>query len=158
MNQLAAEKVRATQMNTQCAQLKYEKDVLSTQFIDLTRHAAIRGACQDIHWSNREPEGFKEHVNEVVNPDNSGIHIVPPFASKTSSPPPGLGQPTEEADGAPQTPDRRPQHSSTSPLFGLMGTKSSGSNEKGAGSTPDRVMDVAHPVAHYLCTHLTTFT
>eukprot|EP00971_Amphidinium_carterae_P290787 5774334-Amphidinium_carterae.1 len=146
MNQLAAEKIRSTQMSNHCAQLVYEKSELTAQFVDLTRHAAVLGARQDIHWSNREPEDFKEYVEEVVNSNNSGIHLTPPFANQTRSPP-ALDRPIEEADVAPQTPDRRPQHSSLSPQFGLMRVRGSASNGKGAGSSPDRVMDVAHPLS-----------
>eukprot|EP00971_Amphidinium_carterae_P210900 4184626-Amphidinium_carterae.1 len=68
MNQFAAEKIRSTQLQTYSAQLKYEKDQISTQLLDLTRHAAINGVCQDIHWtSNREPEGFSTYVDQVLN-------------------------------------------------------------------------------------------
>eukprot|EP00971_Amphidinium_carterae_P033028 650065-Amphidinium_carterae.1 len=137
MNQLAAEKIRSSQLNTHCAQLTFEKGEMTTQFTDLSRHAAVLGACQDIHWSSREPEGFQQYVDEVVNSDNSGIHLIPPFANQAngpppSSPPPGLEQSQEVADDAPRTPHRRPQHSSTSPQFGLMGYRGSGSNGKGA--------------------------
>eukprot|EP00971_Amphidinium_carterae_P119590 2369321-Amphidinium_carterae.2 len=152
MNQLAAEKIRSTQLNTHCAQLAYEKGELTTHFVDLTRHAAILGACQDIHWSNREPEGFQQYVDEVITSDDSGIHVNPPFANQTSGPPlggppPGLEQSLEAVDEAPRTPDRRPQHSSTSPHFGLMGYRGSGSNGKGAGSSPHSVTDVPHPLS-----------
>eukprot|EP00971_Amphidinium_carterae_P285013 5658077-Amphidinium_carterae.2 len=142
MNQLAAEKIRSTQMNTHCAQLTYEKDVLTSQFVDLTRYATLHGACQDIHCSNREPEGFTDYVDQIVNSEDSGIHLVPPFANQSSGPPPGLPFPTDSVERAPQTPDRRPQHTSASPSFGLQeamsGSKGSGSTGKGAGSTPNR--------------------
>eukprot|EP00971_Amphidinium_carterae_P029642 583009-Amphidinium_carterae.1 len=133
MNQIAAEKIRSSQLSTHCAQLTFEKGEMTTQFMDLTRHAAVLGACQDIHWSSREHEGFQQYVDEVVTSDNSGIHVIPPFANQANSPPPpGLEQLPEVADDAPRTPDRRPQHSSTSPQFGLMGYRGSGSNGKGA--------------------------
>eukprot|EP00971_Amphidinium_carterae_P220700 4381634-Amphidinium_carterae.1 len=44
MNQLAAEKIRSTQLQTYSAQLKYENDMVTIQLLDLTRHAAISGA------------------------------------------------------------------------------------------------------------------
>eukprot|EP00971_Amphidinium_carterae_P041282 810523-Amphidinium_carterae.1 len=143
MQQLAAEKIRSAQMQSQGAQLKYEKDTLFTQLVDL-RHAALNGACQDIQWTaNREPEGFSVYVDQVVNSTDAGIHVVPPFASQPTSVPPGLDKVDEVNEPAPQTPEnRRTQHSSSSPVFGLFanmdGSRGSGSNRMGADSTPDR--------------------
>eukprot|EP00971_Amphidinium_carterae_P291052 5779605-Amphidinium_carterae.1 len=146
MNQLAAEKIRSTQLQTYSAQLKYEKDMVTNQLLDLTRHAAISGVCQDIHWtSNREPEGFSEYVDQVLNNEDSGIHLVPPFANQPLNTPPRLFVAADVDERAPQTPDRRPQQTSSSPPFGLLaamdGSRGSGSNGKGAGSTPNRVRD-----------------
>eukprot|EP00971_Amphidinium_carterae_P074421 1470868-Amphidinium_carterae.1 len=133
MSQLAAEKIRSTQLQTYSSQLLYEKDQITTQFLDLTRHAAISGACQDIHWSaNREPEGFSTYFDQV-------------------SPPPGLHNAADDTERAPQTPERRPQHTSSSPAFGLLamdGSRGSGSNGKGAGSTPDRVHGAPHSLSN----------
>eukprot|EP00971_Amphidinium_carterae_P251490 4992066-Amphidinium_carterae.1 len=78
MQQLAAERIRTSQMQTHGTQLLFERDALNTQLMDLTRHAALNGACQDIQWS-----GDKE-------PEDAGIHVVPPFASQHTSSPPGL--------------------------------------------------------------------
>eukprot|EP00971_Amphidinium_carterae_P250228 4967239-Amphidinium_carterae.1 len=44
MQQLAAEKIRSSQMQTHGAQLLFKKDTLFTQLVDLTRHAALNGA------------------------------------------------------------------------------------------------------------------
>eukprot|EP00971_Amphidinium_carterae_P216221 4292100-Amphidinium_carterae.1 len=126
-------------MQTHGAQLVFEKDTLNTQLVDLARHAALNGACQDITWTgNREPEGFSVFVEQVANSTDAGIHVVPPFATQQVSTPPGLFEPGTEVT-APQTPDRRPQHSSSSPanLGGDRGGSSGG--RRGADSTPDTV-------------------
>eukprot|EP00971_Amphidinium_carterae_P186077 3693720-Amphidinium_carterae.1 len=152
MNQLAAEKIRSTQLQTHSAQLQFEKEQISTQLLDLTRHAAINGVCQDIHWSsNREPEGFSTYVEQVLTNEDSGIHVVPPFANQQVNGLPGLFTSADENERAPQTPERRPQHTSSSPNFGLLaavdGSKGSGSNGKGPGSTPDRVNGTPHSLS-----------
>eukprot|EP00971_Amphidinium_carterae_P244525 4855393-Amphidinium_carterae.1 len=48
MQQLAAERIRTTQMQTHGSQLLFERDALAAQFLDLARHAALNGACNDI--------------------------------------------------------------------------------------------------------------
>eukprot|EP00971_Amphidinium_carterae_P138615 2746488-Amphidinium_carterae.1 len=75
----------------------------------------MNGACQDIQWTgNKEPEGFSVFVEQVAGSTDAGIHVVPPFANQQMSTPPGLFDPDQETT-APQTPERRPQHSSSSP-------------------------------------------
>eukprot|EP00971_Amphidinium_carterae_P195945 3888465-Amphidinium_carterae.1 len=141
MQQLAAERIRTSQMQTQGSQLLFEKDVLQTQLMDLARHAAQNGACQDIQWtSSREPEGFSTFVDQVANSTDAGIHVVPPFANQQVSRPPGLFDAANETP-TPKTPDRRPQQNSSSPMFGLFdGGKGVGGGRKGgAESTPDGV-------------------
>eukprot|EP00971_Amphidinium_carterae_P121140 2399509-Amphidinium_carterae.2 len=150
MQQLASEKIRSTQMQTHGAQLLYEKDVLFTQLVDLTRHAALNGACQDIQWTgNKEPEGFSVYVEQIATTTDAGIHVVPPFASQQMSTPPGLFDAVETP--APQTPERRTQNSSSSPIFVLLankdGGKGSGGNRMGADSTPDRVNGTPHSLS-----------
>eukprot|EP00971_Amphidinium_carterae_P263114 5220193-Amphidinium_carterae.3 len=66
MHQLAAEKIRASNLESHCSSLKYTHDVTMTQFTDLVRHAATQGVCHDIHWSNQAPEGFAEFVETWV--------------------------------------------------------------------------------------------
>eukprot|EP00971_Amphidinium_carterae_P276122 5479435-Amphidinium_carterae.1 len=96
----------------------FEKDALTAQFMDLARHAALNGVCQDIHWTgDREPEGFSDFVERVASSVDGEINAIPPFANQQSSAPPGLFDVANAANAvpAPQTPERRPQHSSTSP-------------------------------------------
>eukprot|EP00971_Amphidinium_carterae_P125930 2494914-Amphidinium_carterae.1 len=107
-------------MQTHGAQLLFESDSLNAQLVDLAGHAAMNGVCQDIQWTgNKEPQGFSVFVEQVASSTDAGIHVVPPFASQQMSTPPGLFDPVNEMI-APQTPDRRPQHSSSSPVFGLF--------------------------------------
>eukprot|EP00971_Amphidinium_carterae_P223106 4426985-Amphidinium_carterae.1 len=151
MQQLAAEKIRSSQMQTHGAQLLFEKDTLFTQLVDLTRHAALNGARQDIQWTgNKEPEGFSVFVEQIPTSADAGIHVVPPFANQRTGAPPGLFDAVDEVP-APQTPDRRPKHTSSSPMFGLMaskdGSKGSGGNRMGADSTPDRVNSTPHSLS-----------
>eukprot|EP00971_Amphidinium_carterae_P255181 5065785-Amphidinium_carterae.1 len=119
MQQLAAEKIRSSQMQSHGA------------------HAALNGACQDIQWTaNREPEGLNVYVDQTMNSADAGIHVVPPFASQQFGTP-GLVKVDDVDEPAPQTPEnRRPQHSSSSPMFGLLanmdGSRGSGSNGMGA--------------------------
>eukprot|EP00971_Amphidinium_carterae_P277112 5499185-Amphidinium_carterae.1 len=88
--------------------------------MDLTRHAALNGACQDVQSTgDKEPEGFSEFVERFSSSAYAGIHMIPPFANQQLNAPPGLFDPVNELP-APQTPDRRPQRSTTSPMFGLF--------------------------------------
>eukprot|EP00971_Amphidinium_carterae_P149973 2972964-Amphidinium_carterae.1 len=147
MQQLAVERIRTSQMQTQGTQLLFERDALSTQFMDLTRHAARSRACQNIQWSDKEPEGFTDFVEQVSSSADEGIHVVPPFASQHLSSPPGLFDVVVEAPAASQTPDRRPGHSTSSPMFGLFSTMIGDRDDRGSGkgksngakSNPDRV-------------------
>eukprot|EP00971_Amphidinium_carterae_P249192 4946408-Amphidinium_carterae.1 len=110
MHQLAAERIRTLQMQTHGTQLLYERDAINTQFMDLTRHAALCGACQNIQWTDKKPEGFTEFVEQVSSSAAAGIHVVPPFASQHATPP-GLFDVVYEVPEVPQTPDRRPARS-----------------------------------------------
>eukprot|EP00971_Amphidinium_carterae_P029528 581348-Amphidinium_carterae.1 len=151
MQQLAAERIRTSQMQTHGSQVVFERDTLSAQFLDLARHAAASGACQDIQWTgNREPEGFSDFVERVQASSDGEINAVPPFANQQSSAPPGLFNVENVANivPAPQTPERRPKASSSSPMFGklfenLFGNSRGrgGGNEtsNGAHSIPDGV-------------------
>eukprot|EP00971_Amphidinium_carterae_P288149 5720563-Amphidinium_carterae.2 len=101
----------------------------------------MQGACQDIHWSNRAPEGFADFVDQCATSDDAGINLKPPFATQSVGPPPGLRLQHEIDERGPQTPER-PQYSSSSP----EGSGSDGSG-KGAGSTPNRVIGSPNPLS-----------
>eukprot|EP00971_Amphidinium_carterae_P042869 842596-Amphidinium_carterae.1 len=76
-------------------------------------------ACQDIQWTgNKEPKGFSDFVEQVANSADAGIHVVPPFANQQMGTLPGLFNVVNEVP-APQTPDIRPQHPTSSPMFKL---------------------------------------
>eukprot|EP00971_Amphidinium_carterae_P013359 263269-Amphidinium_carterae.3 len=116
----------------------------------------MQGACQDIRWSNRAPEGFADFVDQCATSEDAGIHLNPPFATQSVGPPPGLRHQPEIDERGPQTPERRPQYSSSSPEFGLngemnghSGNRGSGSHGsgKGAGSTPNRVIGSPNPLS-----------
>eukprot|EP00971_Amphidinium_carterae_P070907 1402401-Amphidinium_carterae.1 len=129
MNQLAAQKIRSTQLQTYSAQLQYKNDQITTQLLDLTRHAAVIGPSM-------------EHVKTFTGLLTENLKV---------STPPGLLTAADDSERAPQTPERRPQHTSSSPNFGLLaamvGSKGSGSNGKGAGSTPDRLNGAPHSLS-----------
>eukprot|EP00971_Amphidinium_carterae_P080000 1583317-Amphidinium_carterae.1 len=69
------------ELRAQVQSAERERDTSMSQLAG--KHAAINGACQDIHWSaNREPGGFSTFVDQVWTNEDSGIHLVPPFASQ----------------------------------------------------------------------------
>eukprot|EP00971_Amphidinium_carterae_P351289 6492027-Amphidinium_carterae.1 len=138
MQQLAAERVRTTQMQTHGSQLLFEKDALTAQFLDLARHAALNGACNDIRWTgDQEPEGFSQFVEQVVSSTEGDS--IPPFANRQPSAPPGIFDVVEAAAvevPAPQTPENRPTYSTISPMFGqifekMMGERTGASEGRG---------------------------
>eukprot|EP00971_Amphidinium_carterae_P221010 4388036-Amphidinium_carterae.1 len=138
MQQLAADRIRMSQMQTHGSQLVFERDALNAQVLDLARHVAKNGAAQNIQWTgDREPE-------------DGEVNAIPPFANQQVNAPPGLFNVDNAVinDAAPQTPDRRPHNTSTSPMFGQLFENMLGdSGGQGGGdgrsneahSIPDRV-------------------
>eukprot|EP00971_Amphidinium_carterae_P325326 6455536-Amphidinium_carterae.1 len=110
------------QQEVSLGQIRVEFEKAQHEIEELRSHLGATERERDASMQQLAAERIRtsQMQTQVSSSADAGIHVVPPFASQHMSSPPGIFEAASEVPAVPQTPDRRPAQTTSSPVFGLF--------------------------------------